>query len=191
MKSARKSPGTQLYEEEVGTSDGISMGQPANRCLMSFDVWASRLLEDKKVQPTRDDFEYWLFEMDERLSSFFGTLPESVSEKLDYSLGSLSVLEKWLLAKYPSVNDIMKPSEKDTLDNASRYVGEAFRKTLGGIWNIELKDKDNAYFKMPVVQNTEWTECPITLVIAATDRRKGSFIEGVLKSYVEQFVKLK
>src|SRR5947209_7496375 len=124
------------------------------------------------MSPTRDDFEYWLFQMDERLSSFLTNLPEAVSKKLNYSVGSLSELEQWLLGRYGSLSEIMKESEKDILDKASRYVGEVFRKTLGGKWNIDLGDKENAYFNIPVVQQYgEWTECPASLITTATDRR--------------------
>ena len=139
---------------------------------------------------TRDDFEYWLFEMDDKLALLMTHLPEEVSEKLDYSVGSLSVLEKWLLTSYRSVGDVMKESEKKTLDQLSCYVGETIRKNLGGIWNIDQKDKKNAYFRIPVVQRKGiWTECPVTMVTAATDRRKGDYMEGIVKFMLESYKK--
>lgn len=139
---------------------------------------------------TRDDFEYWLFEMDENLSLLMASLPADVSEKLDYSVESLAILERWLLASYSSLGEILNKSEKGTLDRLSRYVGETIRKNLGGIWNIDLTNSKNVYFGIPVVeQKGVWTECPVSLVTAATDRRKGDYVQGVLKSMLERHKK--
>jgi hypothetical protein len=38
---------------------------------------------------TRDDFEHWLFEMDDHLEKFICVLPTDVSTKMDYSADSL------------------------------------------------------------------------------------------------------
>ncbi|MBN8602803.1 MAG: hypothetical protein J0M26_17335 [Planctomycetes bacterium] len=137
---------------------------------------------------TRDDFEHWLFEMDDHLKKFIDILPTDISSKLDYSTGSLSFLEGWLLSKYGSVNEILKESEKQTLDMVARYVGETFRKNLGGIWNIDLKNKKNVFYRMPVIEKLgSWTQCPITLVTASLDRRSGSFMTGVLNSIASRY----
>ena len=77
---------------------------------------------------TRDDFEHWLFEMDDRLEEFVSVLPTDISTKMDYSAESLSVLEGWLMTQDESVNDILKESEKPMLDMVTRYVGETLRK---------------------------------------------------------------
>jgi hypothetical protein len=137
---------------------------------------------------TRDDFEHWLFEMDDRLEEFVGVLPTDISSKMDYSAESLSVLEGWLMTQYESVNDILKESEKPMLDMVTRYVGETLRKNLGGVWNIDLKNKKNVFYRMPVIEKQgSWTECPVTLVTASTDRRNGSFIAGVLNSIARRY----
>ncbi len=136
---------------------------------------------------TRDDFEYWLFVMDDKLGLLFGNLPVEVSGNLDYSVTSLTLLENWLLKSYPSVGDILKETEKDILDQLSRYVGETIRKNLGGIWNIDLIDKKNAYFGIPVVQRKGvWSECPVSMVTAATDRKKGDYMESIVNSMIRR-----
>jgi hypothetical protein len=132
---------------------------------------------------TRDDFEQWLFEMDDRLDKFIGIVPRNASMKMDYSVESLSLLENWLLTKYRSVNEILKESEKQILDMVARYVGETLRKNLGGIWTIDLNNETSVYYQMPVIEKQGcWTECPVTLVTASTDRRSGSYMAGVLNS---------
>lgn len=137
---------------------------------------------------TRDDFEFWLFEMDDCLAEFICSLPTDISAKLDYSADSLSILETWLLSQYENVHKVLKDSEKLTLDMTARYVGETFRKKLGGIWNIDLKNKKNVYYRMPVIERPgSWIECPITLVAASTDRRSGNFMAGVLNSLASRY----
>lgn len=137
---------------------------------------------------TRDDFEHWLFEMDDRLEQFLRDLPTHIGSKMDYSAESLSVLEDWLMTRYQSVNDILKESEKLMLDMLSRYVGESLRKNLGGIWSIDLKNKKSVYYRIPVIEKKgSWTECPVTLVTASMDRRTGVFIVGVLNSIARRY----
>lgn len=141
------------------------------------------------MQATNDDFQYWLFEMDDRLEAFVNDLPNDVADALDYSPNSLLALEGWLLGKYGSINEVMKPAEKDNLDGASRYVGETFCKNVGGAWSIDQEDIKNAYYRIPVVgRKGVWTECPPSLVTAAIDRRRGDFIISVLKSFMRYAV---
>ncbi len=135
----------------------------------------------------RDDFEQWLFEMDDRLDAFVKALPTDISTNMDYSAKSLSILEGWLMTRYESVNDILKEAEKLMLDMASRYVGETLRKNLGGVWNIDLRNKKNVFYRLPVIENQgSWTECPVTLVTASMDRRSGAFMLGVVTSLAQR-----
>jgi hypothetical protein len=137
---------------------------------------------------TRDDFEYWLCEMDNQLNLLLNNLPPNLSAQLDYSVGSLLILEEWLLANFAMLNDLLAESRKGQLDQISRYVGETFRKNVGGIWNINLKDKKDAYYRIPVVEKKgKWTECPVSLVTASADRRRGNYIASVLNSYVVRY----
>jgi hypothetical protein len=108
---------------------------------------------------TNDDFEYWVRDMDDRLSLLMDKLRREVSENLNYSPGSVTILERWLLSKYQLVEDILKESQKQTLDQLSIYLGETFRKNVGGKWNIDLKNSKNVYFSIPVVQRKgKWTD---------------------------------
>ena len=137
---------------------------------------------------TRDDFEHWLFEMDDRLGDLVNALPADVSAKMDYSADSLSLLEGWLLENYRSSDDILQEPHKRTLDMLARYVGETFRKALGGIWSIDLENRRSVYYRMPVVEKSGcWVECPLSLVTASVDRRTGRFMVGVLNSIAARY----
>lgn len=126
--------------------------------------------------------------MDDRLEELPRVLPTDVSTKLDHTLASLYPLEEWVLKKYASVQEILRESEKVLLDILACYVGETFRKNLGGIWSIELKDKKFIFYQLPVVKKQGcWTECPLSLVTASTDRRSGTYMAGVLQAIASQY----
>lgn len=131
----------------------------------------------------RDHFEDWLVDMDDAIDRFLETLPEDLSERLDFSPEALDVLEAWLLERYPSVDAALAETEKETLDGAARYVGETFRRALGGRWDIELDDPNDVNYRLPVLtgfQGEYSKQSPVTLVTAAVDRRSGNYLRAVL-----------
>ena len=137
---------------------------------------------------TREQFEYWLFDMDDALEYFLASLPEEVRAQLDYSLDSLDVLEKWLLERYSTTETILNRYEHTRWDDISRYVGETFRKTLGGQWDIHLDDPHYAFFELPVLQGSNdhiFELCPLTLISATSARRTGKYLRTVLENTVK------
>lgn len=129
---------------------------------------------------TRDDFEHWLFIMDDELTALFNLLPSDFTAKLDYSIESLIELESWILNRFDSLESVTAPENMLVLDYLSRYVGEVIRRTVGGKWDIELDDVDDAFYRLPVLVHEKYgRECPVTLVSASVDRRKGDYIYKV------------
>jgi hypothetical protein len=65
---------------------------------------------------------------------------------LDYSRESITALEPYLQ------NRLAAGENRESLKTlAGRYVGETFRKSIGGAWELCLKEPDYIYFKMPVI----------------------------------------
>jgi hypothetical protein len=125
----------------------------------------------------RDDFETWLFSIDDELEEFLQSVSTDFAEKLNYSLDSLLEIEAYILEQYDSIDEIMKASNKRALDRLSIYVGESIRKSIGGNWDIELDDSEDVFYKLPVLRHPKFgTECPLTLVTACIDRKKGDYI---------------
>ena len=58
-------------------------------------------------------------------------------------------MEKWILSNFRHHNDLI--AKKELLDYLTIYIGETFRKHIGGKWFIDLKNKKNAYYSMPVL----------------------------------------
>jgi hypothetical protein len=134
---------------------------------------------------SEQDFEYWLFEMDDILERFLAILPRSVRSELDFSTSSLDTLEKWILDMYPDISEIQKPSEAFVLDGLARYVGETFRKELGGYWRIQFDNPKYAHHGLPELTgfSTRSTPiCPQLLITASVDRRIGTYLSTVLNN---------
>jgi len=143
------------------------------------------VLSQAEVEKRRENFEEWLFEMDDALEQFVEGIPEPTRSQLDFSTASLDVLEAWVLARYGSPEELMKPEAKHLLDGVARYVGETYRKQLGGRWQIRLDDPKYAFFGLPEL--TGFSErptpiCPHSLATAMTDRRNGTYLRTILEN---------
>jgi len=135
-----------------------------------------------------EGFEYWLADMDDALDRFVVNLPPRVREGLDFSPGSLDTIEAWVLQRYPSTKEMLRKTESRIVDGLARYIGETFRKALGGRWEIRLDDPNYVFYGIP--QLTGFGEkssatCPLCLATASADRRTGRYLSGVLASYLE------
>jgi hypothetical protein len=135
---------------------------------------------------SRDDFDMWVFHMDDALTEFFDRLPAELRQHLDYSPESLDVLEAWLLEHYSGPQALMVPTESTMLDGVARYIGETFRRTAGGHWTIDLEDQKNAYFGLPVLTGYRAPIAPISLATAATHRRTGKYLRSVLENVANE-----
>ena len=119
---------------------------------------------------------------------------EIVTKRSESSLGfqSLDAIESFILDRYEGTQAILVQSEKDILDGIARYIGETFRKELGGHWEIRLDDPRYAYYGLP--QLTGFSErdtpiCPHSLATACADRRKGTYLRAILENSKKQLEK--
>jgi len=89
------------------------------------------VLSQAEVDKRKEDFEYWLFEMDNALDRFLHGIDEPTRCQLDFSPGSLNAREAWVLERYASPDDLMKPEAKQVLDCVARYIGEIYLISTG------------------------------------------------------------
>ncbi len=143
---------------------------------------------EQPSQP-QEQFQTWLAHMDDYLEELRTVIPAELAEQLDFSVESLGPLEKHLLSLYASIDEAKAKSAAATINLFSIYVGETIRKNGGGKWTLEADDPDYAYYNLPIIKgfgkNGANTDCPLTLVTAATDRRKGDFIKTVVQYGLE------
>lgn len=130
----------------------------------------------------RSQFEDWKDFVPDFLQEFFSLFPHESRASLDFSPQSLDVVEASLLAWYPDTESMLLPSAGPTVNLLACYVGETFRKSLGGDWDICLDDPEYAFYGLPIIRGTRDTECPLTLVTASADRRTGTYMRDVLEN---------
>jgi hypothetical protein len=134
---------------------------------------------------SRDDFEQWLFDMDDALDAFRASNPELA---LDGTDASLARLERWLLGRYPSAEALTAPSEEPILDGAARYLGETMRKRVGGTWDVVLDDPKFIYGRLPIIHVPNRANVPFSphfTVRLALKRRTGELFTSVVEKAAE------
>lgn len=140
-----------------------------------------------------DQFQVWLMDMSDAIERFRLSIPADVAARLDLSPESLTVLEEFLLASYRTVDDVKRQSEAKLVDGMARYVGQVFRKHLGGKWTIDFADKANAFYGLPQLTGMTGQRaqiCPLTLITASVDRRTAKFIRTIFDNNLRNATKL-
>jgi hypothetical protein len=141
----------------------------------------------KKKARTRIDqgeiekFEQFLFEMSDALELFVAEAREA-GFNLDSSMNSLDTLEQYLLQKSASSND------GQLRNRAARYLGEVFRKNVGGKWELFIEDPRNLFFGLPVISGYSVRSiefCPIEMISNCLARRRPGLLKEIVKSHFD------
>lgn len=129
-----------------------------------------------------DDFQRWLSNMNYVLEDFFARFPPDIQKTLDYSVESLDVLEAWLLERYPNPKAAISEPDPMIFDGAARYIGETYRKTIGGYWWVDYEDFTmNGLPQITGSRSGPGAACPLAMATASTDRRRGDFLSHLLR----------
>ena len=140
---------------------------------------------------TKENFEEWIILIDSKMEYFTDVFAKENNLKLDYSIESLDEIENWILGNYSEIKDLINDTK--TLDYLTVYIGETFRKHIGGEWFIDLKNKKNAYYSMPVLTSPDYIGesyiAPMTFATACINRKKGNYISTILKNCLEDMGK--
>ena len=144
---------------------------------------------------TKDNFDDWIFFLSDKMDYFTGEFAREQGLALDYSPESLDALENWLLGKYEKSMDLVEDKEPyghdyRLADLCGIYVGEVYRRQLGGTWYMILDQPKNAYYKLPSLRYETRTGpyyiCPVTLGTACIQRKRGDYMRWVLGNYIEE-----
>jgi hypothetical protein len=148
-------------------------------------------LRDPHAFVTVEEFDYWVFYMEDVLDDFLEWLPDDVSKKLDFSPSSLDVIEEWLLNRYSSTEAMLEFGQSEIVDAIVRYVGKIYRKAIDGVWDIILDESENAYYRFPIIRDKERNQvqgCPLTLTTASADRRTGNYLRTILENKTKRLI---
>lgn len=136
---------------------------------------------------TQEDFQEWIFYISDKMDYFTEEFAKEQGLTLDYSMESLDVLEVWILDHFDDAKELI--AEGQLLDYLTIYIGETFRKYIGGKWFIDLENKKNAYFSMPVLTDPSYKgvvyKTPMTYATACISRKKGNYMSTILKNNIE------
>jgi hypothetical protein len=128
-----------------------------------------------------EKFQVFLFEMDDVLESFLSEA-RSLGVTFDYSLTSLDLLETYILAQLNGRDD-------ERLKNrAARYIGEVFRKTVGGKWELCQKDRKYLYFNLPVLSGYSDSPiefCPIDVISDFVVKKELGTLRRAVEAHLE------
>ncbi len=135
------------------------------------------VLSREDFQVDVEKFQKFIFEMDDVMEVFLA-FAMSKGFKLDYSISSLDDLEVFIDGSGDGAR------ESELLNHCSRYLGEVFRKNLGGSWDLCIDDPKNINFKLPVINRFSEIDlefCPLAVVGNYVARKK----RGMLREAVE------
>ena len=93
---------------------------------------------------TQENFQEWIFFISDKMEYFTGTYAKEHGLVLDYSKKSLDDLERWILDNFNDHNDLI--AQKELLDHLTIYIGQTFKKYIGGKWFIDLENKKNVTY---------------------------------------------
>ncbi|MFJ1435833.1 hypothetical protein ACILFN_10895 [Capnocytophaga canimorsus] len=133
---------------------------------------------------TQDNFQDWIFYIDDKMDDFTQNFAQQHHLILDYSIQSLDDLEQWIFTNFE--NNTLLIENAKLLDLLTIYIGETFRKHIGGKWVMDTENKKNAYYMLPVLTDKKYKVekyvAPSTFATACISRKKGNYISTILKN---------
>ena len=132
-----------------------------------------------------EEFQTWLAHDVEVRDELAGLMEGD----LGIGIASLDRLEAFLLDRYDDPDEALQLDQRAVLDAAARHVGLVMVLGIdGATWDIDLTDEDDAYYRLPVVRIADGpTECPLSLVTAALDRRTGDYLQTVVRHLADTY----
>lgn len=143
-------------------------------------------MTELEKEKRKEDFEWWITCLLDKIEDLKDELPEEVSIKLDFSLKSLNVIEGFILENY--TKDFLKSNEgKETLDRLASYIGYTYKKLLPNCkWHIELDEPSDMYYSLPsLTSENEAPISPYVQPITVIIKKRGDFLSKILAKRLE------
>ena len=115
-----------------------------------------------------DNFTWWLNIMPDEMPRL-SILPKEIRDRLDYSLDSLDVIERYIVSNY-TVEELKDRKNKFARDLFVRYIGETFRRNVPELfWAFEAQNEKDAYYGIPVLMTIAEGVPPMTPTLWVTE----------------------
>jgi hypothetical protein len=136
-----------------------------------------------------EQFDWWITCIPDKINALEEKIPPEISVRLDYTVDSLDILERFLL-NTTSLIKIQK--DKELWDNCASYIGVVYEKNVPtSKWYIELEDEKDVFYNMPCLKTkNNLMFVPHSEITAALDRNKGTFLSSLTKKHIEIINKL-
>ena len=137
---------------------------------------------------SNEDIGLWIDSMDDHIADFISELPKETAIKLIYTPESLNIVESRLIKEYPN-KEVAMQAEPSISEGASCYIGETFRRNLGGYWGVHLVEPNFPFGRVPVIERFDDQRtvlCPWELMMLSLDKRVGTYLHGVLSFWMAQ-----
>ena len=124
----------------------------------------------------------WITFIDDRVNEWKATIPTGIAAQLDWSVESLSVLEKYILNTYQFETAYVSENKQD-IDAIASYIGEVYRKHIpNATWYMELDIKTDIDFGRPVVRTGIGAAfSPYPMVLNVLYEKKGQLLIELYK----------
>ncbi|PTM54781.1 hypothetical protein [Desmospora activa] len=136
--------------------------------------------EGLNYDPNHPELQSFLAKRDRELQWFFSSIPAEIAQQLDFSPQSLSVLEQWMLNRYPDAESTKE--DYKWMEPIQVYLGETFRKELGGQW-FYCAEEEHPFAGFHILDAFYDHPDPLfpgDLIITCLMRRTGSYLEDIL-----------
>ncbi len=139
-------------------------------------------MENKEKKMLEDQFNWWIAFIPDKIFALEEKLPKNIKNKLDYSVMSLDILEKYLLKNY-TVESMMK--DKKMWDYCASYMGYTYKKNiLKAEWHIELDDKESIFYNMPYLKVAKSINfVPHSYITALLSKKKNNLLSSTIKNH--------
>ena len=172
------------YKDDLPTRNNVASGEAGKyQSTTVGDTEYQISWGEERVIYTQECLLDWMCNINIKMDLFTDVFARMNNLTLNYSIESLDELENWILSTFTDSSELIEyPSYSDPL---GIYIGETFRKHIGGKWDMILEDKKNAYYQ-PVLTSPNYKGeiylAPLTYVAACISRNKCNYISTILKN---------
>ena len=140
---------------------------------------------------TKENCKEWISCIPDKMDKFTQEFAGNNHLLLDYTMASLNDLERWIIAHYHDGNELT--NDISTLDYITIYIGETFRRYLGGEWDIDIDNKEDAHHPIITLADASYKGetqfSPMALATDCVGADKGNYLSGILFGHISSKIK--
>lgn len=140
-------------------------------------------MKNRKKEVLEEIFNWWITFIPDKIFALEEKLPENLKDKLDFSVASLEILEKYLLENY-TLEGMMQ--DEEMWDYCASYIGYTYKKNIfKAEWHIDLNDKNNIFYNMPCLHIPNLMSfVPHSYVTALLSKKENNLLSSTVKNHI-------